>query len=67
MTRRVLSSELREAVDEAKRFLARVEALERALASGVPGTYPVGSASVRRGSMDLTRSLARMRQRGITT
>jgi hypothetical protein len=63
----VLSGEAREAVSECKRFLARVEALERKIGSREPGTHPVETAAVKRASLDLTRALAWMRQKGLTT
>lgn len=57
---------LKEAIEEAKRFLKRAEDLRKKTSkkSGyvyVYGGFPKESGSVKRASMDLTRSLAKLR------
>lgn len=58
---------LRVAIEEARRFLARAEKLQRDVqADPRPGGYrsdfPIQNGSVRRASMDLTRALADLRR-----
>ncbi len=58
------SPAMQEAIADAYRFLDRVQTLEAVLTHGPPGTNPAHYAAVRRTSMDLTRSLAKLRKRG---
>jgi len=55
---------LKEAIAEAKRFLKRAEDLNKKVSKEsayIYGGYPKESGSVKRASMDLTRSLAKLR------
>lgn len=56
---------LKEAIEEAKRFLKRAEDLNKKVSKKesayIYGGYPKESGSVKRASMDLTRSLAKLR------
>ncbi len=45
-------------------FMERIEALEAAEDSNIPGTYPRECGAVKRASMDLTRALADLRKVG---
>lgn len=54
---------LKEAVEEAKRFLKRFSELQAIEEKGVPGTNPREHAALTRASMDLTRALAKYRRR----
>lgn len=59
-------AKVRDAVNEAKRFIKAAEAYRRAVAANAQTyyTYPKESGAVRRASMDLTRTLAEMRKPG---
>lgn len=55
---------LKEAIEEAQRFLKRAEDLRKKTSKEsayVYGGFPKESGSVKRASMDLTRSLAKLR------
>ena len=57
-------AKVRDAVNEAKRFIKAAETYRRAVAAQSYYTYPKESGAVRRASMDLTRTLAEMRKPG---
>ena len=59
------ANNLKEAIEEAKRFIERTEQLQLAARlnenSTYIGGYPTEQGAVKRASMDLTRSLSKLR------